>query len=870
MGDKRGLSPVTGDSPQAGTGCRTGAAHLAYISDVDVTLIAVAAVAGLATFLSPCVLPVLPVVAAASTTGGRRRPLGIAVGLAVAFVIFTLLASRVLSALGLPQDLLRNIAIGLLAVAGVALLVPALGEWIGRAFQPLATRAGGRLASGQGFWSGVGLGAGLALVWTPCAGPILAAVSALSAERRISLELVAITLAYAAGATLPLFALALLGQRAGGQLARVRSGGAAVRRISGAVLVAMAFLFTTDIPTQLAVSAPGYVSAIQGVERAHSISGDLRHLTASAANSPSAVAAGNSPDTLRNFGPAPDFTGITKWLNTPGSRPLSLRGLRGKVVLVDFWTYSCVNCIRTLPYLKAWYARYHRDGLVIVGVHTPEFAFEHVVANVQRAVHEHGIAYPVAVDDNYGTWDAWGNQYWPADYLIDRNGDVRDAHFGEGAYAKTQDDIRLLLGEQGTGPMAHAHDAITPSASVRTPETYLGTYRAAAYSQKLHPGEDWDYGAATGTAANTVALAGRWTVESHQIVAGAGARLLFNYIAPRIYLVAAPPRARAGHARRHGRRQAAGAGARARRRPVPARPPGGGRAAPARPVRPGRHDPLLVHVRLSVLAAQARAQAVQRGGARAGRDQIPAHRAVPALERADDVCHDARRRLGEHLPAGALLGVGRRGHPHGMARRQPLLALGIVAGDVGDRDARKPQDEGRDEPGAIAAADAVDAHGARRRRGDLADGRPEVRAEAVEELEIRPAQVLRGIGLGHTGFEHLAVVVVPLAEERHVHDLDRQLGEPVLGALDREAQIDDPAHPVFDERPHAAQAANVVGAHDDAEAGDGAVLGRKAAEVAHVLEPVPGKRPAHPGVRAGGATAGRPRSGGRTLRCGSR
>jgi cytochrome c biogenesis protein CcdA/thiol-disulfide isomerase/thioredoxin len=508
---------------------------------VDVTLIAVAAVAGLATFLSPCVLPVLPVVAAASTTGGRRRPLGIAVGLAVAFVVFTLLASRVLQALGLPQDLLRNLAIALLAVAGVALLVPAIGEWLGRAFQPLAARAGGRLGSGDGFWSGTVLGAGLALVWTPCAGPILAAVSALSAERRISLELVAITLAYAAGATLPLFALALLGHRAADQLARVRSGGAMVRRVSGAVLVVAAFLFTTDIPTQLAVSAPGYVSAIQKVERAHSVGGDLRHLTASAANAPSAVAAGSSPDTLKNFGPAPDFAGITKWINTPGGRPLSLQGLRGKVVLVDFWTYSCVNCIRTLPYLKAWYARYHRDGLVIVGVHTPEFAFEHVVSNVQRAVQEHGVAYPVAVDDRYGTWNAWGNQYWPADYLIDRNGNVRDAHFGEGAYGQTQADIRLLLGEHGTGPMAHAHDVVTPSNSVQTAETYLGTYRAAAYTQHLHPGGDWNYGGATTTATNTVALAGHWDVESHQIVAGAGARLLFDYIAPRIYLVAAPP-----------------------------------------------------------------------------------------------------------------------------------------------------------------------------------------------------------------------------------------------------------------------------------------------------------------------------------------
>ena len=509
---------------------------------MDLTLIAVAAVAGLATFLSPCVLPVLPVVAAASTTGGRRRPLGIAAGLAVAFVVFTLLASRVLSALGLPQDLLRNIAIGLLAVAGVALLVPRVGEALGRAFQPLAARAGGRLAQGDGFWSGVALGAGLALVWTPCAGPILAAVTALSAEKRISAELVAITIAYAAGATLPLFGLALLGHRAGGYLSGVHRSGLVVRRVSGAVLIAAAYLFTTDVPTQLAAAAPGYVSSIQQVERSHGVTGDLRHLTASAANAPSAVAAGSSPDRLRNYGPAPKFAEITKWINTPGSRPLTLRGLRGKVVLVDFWTYSCVNCIRTLPYLKAWYARYHRDGLVIVGVHTPEFAFEHVVSNVQRAVREHGIRYPVAVDDKYGTWDAWANQYWPADYLIDRNGDVRDAHFGEGGYTQTEADIRKLLGEQARGPMAQAKGAITPSTQVETPETYLGTYRAQAYTQPLHPNVDADYGAPAAVPTNAVELAGHWRVERHQVVAGAGAKLLFEYVAPRIYVVAAPPK----------------------------------------------------------------------------------------------------------------------------------------------------------------------------------------------------------------------------------------------------------------------------------------------------------------------------------------
>ena len=358
---------------------------------VSVTLVLAAVVAGLATFLSPCVLPIVPVVLATGTTGGRRRPLGIACGLAGAFVIFTLLASRVLAALGLPQDLLRNVAIAMLAVVGIVLLAPSLGEWLGRLFQPLAARAGAGSPTGGGFLSGVGLGAGLALVWTPCAGPILAAVTALSAEHRLTLEVVLITVAYAVGATLPLFGLALLGNRAGAYLAGVRRAGRSVRMASGAVLLLAAWLFTTNVPTDLAASVPGLrlqPAARGALER---IASDLRDLTASSANAAAAVAAAENARHAQNYGPAPNFAGITRWINTPDGKPLTLSELHGKVVLVDFWTYSCVNCIRTLPYLKAWYARYHHDGLVIVGVHTPEFAFEHVVGNVQHAVSEHGI-----------------------------------------------------------------------------------------------------------------------------------------------------------------------------------------------------------------------------------------------------------------------------------------------------------------------------------------------------------------------------------------------------------------------------------------------------------------------------------------------
>ncbi len=508
---------------------------------MSITLLLAAVVAGLATFLSPCVLPLVPVVLATSTTTGRRRPLGVALGLALTFVVFTLAASRVLAALDLPQDLLHTIAILLLAAAGLVLVLPSLGAWAGRVFEPLATRASGKLRMGDGFGSGLLLGAALSVVWTPCAGPILAAVTALAAEHHLSGELVLITIAYAAGATFPLFVIVLLGQRATTQFARLRRHGPALRRASGVVLLAGAWLFTTDLPTRLAAATPGYLSWLQAPERSSAVESDLRHLDSSTKHSRAALSAGNTPDNLKDYGPAPDFEGISAWIHTPGSKPLSLTRLRGKVVLIDFWTYSCVNCIRTLPYLEAWYSRYHKAGLEIVGVHTPEFAFEHVVGNVRRAVAEHGIKYPVAIDNGYQTWDAWANQYWPADYLIDRRGQIRDAHFGEGSYSLTEDDIRTLLGEHASAPHASPHGAITPSNLVETPETYLGTYRAEAYTQKLHANRAWRYVAPKATSPNSVQLDGSWKVEKQKIVAGPGARLHFSYVAPRIYLVAAPP-----------------------------------------------------------------------------------------------------------------------------------------------------------------------------------------------------------------------------------------------------------------------------------------------------------------------------------------
>ena len=225
---------------------------------------------------------------------------------------------------------------------------------------------------------------------------------------------------------------------------------------------------------------------------------------------------------LQDYGPAPEFTGISTWLDTDGGKPLTLAGLRGRVVLIDFWTYSCINCLRTLPQVTAWDAKYRAAGLTIVGVHSPEFAFEHVVSNIRRAIEDQGIRYPVAVDNDLATWSAWGNQYWPAEYLIDRDGHVRYASFGEGDYDKTERAIRDLLGEPPApiGPSP----AIVPSNEVITPETYLGSERAQSYAQELLGPTAAVYTLPPVVRLNQVGLGGTWTIEGERIVAGPGPR----------------------------------------------------------------------------------------------------------------------------------------------------------------------------------------------------------------------------------------------------------------------------------------------------------------------------------------------------------
>ncbi|MGH3127020.1 MAG: cytochrome c biogenesis protein DipZ, partial [Gaiellaceae bacterium] len=399
-------------------------------------LLGIAFVAGVITALSPCVLPVLPLLLAGSAASESRwRPYAVMAGLVVSFTTFTLAGAALLSALGLPQDLLRTLAIAMLLLLAASLLSQRVARALERPFLVLTRRPIARESSGFV----MGLSAGLVMV--PCAGPVLAAVAALAATGEVTWRVVLVTIAYAIGHAVPLLAIAIGGQRLTCGVRVLRTHANVLRQGAGVIVALTAIAIVLNAPEKLATAVPGYTQAFQ--DRVESSSTGERELARlGGADTAEAVEAERRG--------APEIQGIERWINTPGEAPLTLGALRGRVVLVDFWTYSCINCLRTLPHLKAWDDAYRDAGLTILGVHSPEFAFERVPDNVSDAVDRLGIRYPVALDNEFATWRAYANQYWPAKYLIDRQGHVRFAHFGEGEYGRTEALIRQLLARPAT------------------------------------------------------------------------------------------------------------------------------------------------------------------------------------------------------------------------------------------------------------------------------------------------------------------------------------------------------------------------------------------------------------------------------------
>jgi len=511
-----------------------------------VTLVLVGFVGGLITGISPCVLPVLPVVFLSSgapsgqdSAGSRdagRRPLMVVLGLTLSFSVFTVLGSLVLRTLPVPQDIIRWAGIVILALLGAGMIVPRFEGWLERPFARLAPRAPGR--DRGGFLLGLALGA----VYVPCAGPVLAAIAVAGATGRIGASTLALTVAFATGTAVPLLIFALAGWRITDRIRAFRTRQRGIRIAAGVVVIALAVALTFNVTDAVQRAIPDYTSALS--DRVNEAGAVAKALGGGGGGSGALAdcqqSAGEATPALENCGPAPQLTGLSGWLNTPGDAPLTPAALTGKVVLIDFWAYSCINCQRAIPHVNAWSTAYAADGLQVIGVHTPEYAFEHVPANVAAGATRLGITYPIALDNDYKTWGAFHNDSWPADYLIDATGRIRYVNAGEGDYPQIETLIRRLLASAHPGvalPKATEVPDLTPTWPYQTPETYLGAARGQAYEGRT----PLRAGTATFTAPaklddDSFGLSGTWTVSAESITAKKDSVITLDYTADDIYL----------------------------------------------------------------------------------------------------------------------------------------------------------------------------------------------------------------------------------------------------------------------------------------------------------------------------------------------
>ncbi|MDR9875487.1 cytochrome c biogenesis protein DipZ [Pseudomonas allii] len=493
-------------------------------------LLVLAYLGGVLTIVSPCILPVLPFVFARTGQPFLRSGLPLLAGMAVTFALVASLAAVGGGWVVQVNQYGRWLALLCVALFGLTLLLPQLSERLTRPLVAAGSRlseaagADARPRPGASFLIGVATG----LLWAPCAGPILGLVLTGAALQGASIGTTLLLLAYAAGAATSLALALLVGGKVFGFMKKSLGAGEWLRRGLGALMLAgvaaIALGLDTGALSRLSTASTG------GLEQSL-----VDRLSAKPAQPSGAMMmAANHSDTLPIEGALPSLDGAVQWLNSP---PLTAEALEGKVVLVDFWTYSCINCLRTLPYVKAWAEKYRDQGLVVIGVHAPEFAFERNVNNVTQAMKDLGITYPVAIDNNYKIWRAFNNQYWPAHYFADAKGQIRYHHFGEGDYAESERVIQQLLREAGAknvaGGLIEAEAKGVQQApdmnEVQSPETYLGSQRAENFV-KSGP-----------LALNQWTLEGQWNVGGQQAnLDQAGGRIVYRFHARDLHLVLGP------------------------------------------------------------------------------------------------------------------------------------------------------------------------------------------------------------------------------------------------------------------------------------------------------------------------------------------
>lgn len=509
-------------------------------------LLLIAFLGGILTIVSPCILPVLPFVFSRAGQPFARSILPMLAGMAVMFAVVATLAAVGGGWVVKANQYGRDLALVIIALFGLALLLPKLAE---RLTRPLVS-AGGRLAqlaqSGDeprpsaSFLLGIATG----LLWAPCAGPILGLILTGAALQGASLSTTLLLLAYAAGAATSLAAALLLGGKVFAAMKRFLGAGEWLRRGLGAAILcgvaAIGLGLDTGVLAQLSLASTG------GIEQTLINRLSKQAPAATLASADIQAAGTTSSLNLPDEGVAPPLDGAVQWLNSP---PLTMASLKGKVVLIDFWTYSCINCLRTLPYTRAWAAKYHDQGLVVIGVHAPEFAFERDVENVTRAMRKLGVTYPVAIDNNYAIWRAYQNQYWPAHYFIDARSHIRHHHFGEGDYDTSERVIQQLLREAG----ATVPDDLSQVAGqgieqapdmdgIRSPETYLGYERGKNFvSSHVTQDRAADYTAPQQPKLNQWGLDGQWTIgRQSSTLSSPDGRIVFRFHARDLHLVLGP------------------------------------------------------------------------------------------------------------------------------------------------------------------------------------------------------------------------------------------------------------------------------------------------------------------------------------------
>lgn len=488
---------------------------------------------GLVTIFAPCIWPLLPILLSTTASGSKIRPLGIVLGLSLSFSIVTLTLSYIVHTIPFDPDVLRSAAALIIGLLGLSLVIP----WLSAHLEGWVSRLSGRLGQTVGKQTGFVMGLALGIVWAPCAGPILATIATLAAMRSVSIDIILITLFYVFGVSVPLFILVAVGQRLFQKTKWLNRYTQPIQQAFGVLMIVTAIAIITNYDKVLQVKLldvlPGFTNWIVDLESSSVIQDQL-----------DTVRGADSTETAVNVlgYPAPELVGITNWLN---SEPLTLEQLRGKVVLIDFWTYTCINCIRTLPHVQGWYEQYQDNGLVVIGVHSPEFEFEKDPENVAAAIAQYGLTYPVAQDNDFKTWKNYNNRYWPAKYLIDAQGNIRYTHFGEGEYEQTETAIRQLLVEAGAAITENMLDLPdeTPQFT-QTPETYLGLGRMDRFASPESPTNiDQTFTFPADLALHNFAYSGSWYLQSQYAEAGVGAQLRIHFKAADVFLVITPAEA---------------------------------------------------------------------------------------------------------------------------------------------------------------------------------------------------------------------------------------------------------------------------------------------------------------------------------------